>query len=109
MENHYVYWKSPLLMVIFLSYLKFPEGRSPKEFPGISGDGFISQSWLGTRCSRWHASAALTGRPWRLVTSKSAIGSAVNGPRCINMSQVLNLPKVAIIYDLLCCYYDLLY
>ena len=32
--------------------------------------------WLGTRCSRWHASLVLTGRPWIPVTSKSDGGSA---------------------------------
>jgi len=29
MENHHVQWENPLLMAIFNSYVKLPEGKSP--------------------------------------------------------------------------------
>jgi hypothetical protein len=44
MENHHFSWENPLLMAIFNSYVKLPEGRGygcgfkTYEFPMLGGD-----------------------------------------------------------------------
>jgi hypothetical protein len=46
MKNHHFKWVNPLLMAIFNSYVKLPEGKSTDFYPHFLSPN-LGKSWVG--------------------------------------------------------------